>query len=498
MNKKAQPAITKANQETTSNLSKFAMLITSISFVALASHPRIAYASGFFPLRESHNSTPSYPNADFTSATSPATRQDQRLIKHRFMYILARASPSFAPAEPSASKPEPMCVETGFRNFDPESLTRVLTFGDSFSAGTGIYDRGDNYDNKACLREIHSTPGAMIADEFDADSMNFACQNDRIDEVMQQINDADFPTQGQGDLILVTAGGNDLRTRGDRNWSGLIQACLASTYRGCQRPKKHQIRNFATVRARLVDLYTELAARAPDAQIRVLGYPRLFQPSKRRCRTIKLINGKEGRWLDRQSDELNRQVQSAVEQVRRSTGVDIEFLKVDHAFEGHGACQPDRFIKTIRNKLFDSSAIKGSLHPNQRGYNAYYDVVRSHLTTCVPKPSISCACSGSICTCSYQPTNGCTLVHEVWTMSDPTMNHRIRPIARGKIEIDVRGMCHQGPLGIAGLSLQATDTCSRSLKLPGYVEGECSSAGVPWAPGGPATPASTHDIPNME
>lgn len=144
--------------------------------------------------------------------------------------------------EPDLDPESQLCPQNGFANFAPEDLERVITFGDSFSAGTGIYSRGSRYDNARSLREIHSTPGAKIAEEFRATNTNIACQNDTIAKIRRQIDQMSFPDLGDGVLILITAGGNDIRTRRGKNWPRVIGNCLLPGLKGCHKRKRNRIR----------------------------------------------------------------------------------------------------------------------------------------------------------------------------------------------------------------------------------------------------------------
>lgn len=372
-----------------------------------------------------------------------------------------------------------LCPQHGFANFDPDELERVLTIGDSFSAGTGIYPRGVSYDEPRCLREVHSTPGAKLATEFRASSLNIACQNAKIAQVQRQADSLSFPDQGDGDLILVTAGGNDIRTRKNRNWGELIADCLVPGLRGCHKRKKNRIRNFDEVQESLVDLYQDLANRAPYAKIRVMGYPRLFQPSSRRCRSVFLISKREAAWLDGQSDELNRRIQSAVASVKRNTGADIAFVPVTSEFEGHGACGTDRYINRIRFSFQSGNPLRTGLHPNQSGYNAYHEALRAELVKCKtpvqdPKTGIDCSCLGRECYCSLSNLQ-CPVSKVDWSYSGESQHGFLLENDGPTVEIFLDGSCPSDADYYHTVSAKGVDTCGNSFSVWQNMRTDCSS-----------------------
>lgn len=259
---------------------------------------------------------------------------------------------------------------------------RVVTFGDSYSAGVGIWQYASSYDdhgpaghnfgNTLCWREDDTTPGPTIAAGQGAAVVHMACSGAEIGHVTNQLNATAFPGGGAGNLVILTAGGNDLRTVGGKTWPKLLESCILWES-SCQGASSNQIANLSAIRSNLNNLYAGIVAKAPNATVRVLGYPRIMQPdSFWGCLGVTGISTGEGRWMDQQVDRLNTEIAGAVTAVRNATGANIQYVSVVSQFANHGACRTwasDRYINDRVGPLWDVS--DSSFHPNQNGYNAF-------------------------------------------------------------------------------------------------------------------------------
>jgi hypothetical protein len=132
-------------------------------------------------------------------------------------------------------------------------------------------------------------------------------------------------------------------------------------------------------------LYSDIAARAPNARIIVANYPRLFvlEP-KRRCdlgNVLTWIAGfpltvKEQRWLNAQAWRLNSTIGREVAQAKRR-GVNVRVANVSAAFGDHGLCSSRPWIIGLRTRGLDISPF--SLHPTIRGQSAIADAIVKHF-----------------------------------------------------------------------------------------------------------------------
>jgi lysophospholipase L1-like esterase len=208
---------------------------------------------------------------------------------------------------------------------------------------------------------------------------------------------ADIPGDGDGTLVTMTIGGNDLRTVRDENWPDALTRCITSAR--CHDSSKNQMANLDQIREDLVDTYQAIGERYPGITVRVLAYPRLMQGNGR-CDGVTGISGDEADWIDEQVDLLNHQIEVATARARGMTGADIRFVDVTDEFDNHGACrfwQRDRFVNDAvfgdsfrRSQLADGTVQEhwtdgplnvstASFHPSSKGYDAYLESLASSV-----------------------------------------------------------------------------------------------------------------------
>ncbi|MEZ4221350.1 MAG: GDSL-type esterase/lipase family protein [Polyangiaceae bacterium] len=307
-------------------------------------------------------------------------------------------------------------------------FTHVVTLGDSFASGTGIHRSPGAYDDhgpanhwwskkrlgaRTCYRETDWTPGSMYAKSIGATNVFLACRGALAEDeegqrhVLNQLAGATLPLDGANTLIVLSVGGNDLRTpsqpgtsappwRKKADWPDTLASCILE--KDCHENKYHQISNFSAVQSSLSETYRSIAKKYPKATIRVLSYPRLMQPRKQTACPVYVtgINHKEAQWIDAQVDRLNQHIGKAVSDVGGS--VDIRQVLVADEFDGHGACSPsgNRFINdrvngnVLDRRLQGSSVVEfeqlgpagaafSSFHPTPAGYDAYLRALKKTL-----------------------------------------------------------------------------------------------------------------------
>ena len=290
-------------------------------------------------------------------------------------------------------------------------IERVVTLGDSYSSGSGIHRNASSYDDhgpeahsfdrstrlgsSACQRELDETPGPRLAGRLGAESVFIACAGAVIREIPAQVRAADIPGDGDGTLVTITIGGNDLRTVRNENWPDALVRCITSAR--CHESSKNQMANLDDLREDLVETYRSLGEEYPDITVRVLGYPRLMQGNGR-CDGVTGISGDEADWIDEQSDLLNHEIEVAAARARGWTGADIRYVDVTDEFDNHGACrfwQRDRYVNDAvfgdsfrRSQLADGTVREhwtdgpfnvstASFHPSSKGYDAYLEALDS-------------------------------------------------------------------------------------------------------------------------
>ncbi len=295
------------------------------------------------------------------------------------------------------------------------AIERVVTLGDSYSAGTGIHRNASDYDdhgpraqtfapstrigNSDCSRELDETPGPRLAARLGAESVFIACAGAVIGDIANQVDAADIPADGGGTIVTMTVGGNDLRTVRGENWPATLVRCITSA--GCDDSEKNQIANLEQMRAELTAAYTDIGREYPDISVRVLGYPRLMQ-SDRWCEGVTGFGRGEADWVDDQVDRLNAAIESAVRSASTVTRTDIRYVSVVEQFDNHGACrfwQRDRFVndavfgETLKRSMTASGEVRdhwdggpltisgASFHPSSKGYDAYFEALSASVRT---------------------------------------------------------------------------------------------------------------------
>jgi lysophospholipase L1-like esterase len=282
---------------------------------------------------------------------------------------------------------------------------KVVTLGDSYSAGLGIHNEYDEYDqilggfvtyndvayrfndDGMCLREWDTTPGALLASTNGKSTVMLACANAEVVQAVDQLNylNAAYPTDAankwKDSILLMTIGGNDMRTA--KGFGVLVTAisCVTelSLYGGCDDFSGGEIVNFDTIAQRLTDFYDMVAEQASAAKIRVLGYPKPMYRDQD-CLLFGIDNG-EADWIDRQLMTVNGLISNAVKNTKlKYPSVDMEYVDVVDYFTS-GACGGTLDEGDIRGLAFSWKSVitAASLHPTQTGYDAYYEALVDSL-----------------------------------------------------------------------------------------------------------------------
>ncbi len=185
----------------------------------------------------------------------------------------------------------------------------------------------------------------------------------------------------KADYVTVTIGGNDI---GFKN--SIIASMTGSTaFLPGSTAEEKALSLWKTqyaadgVRAKLLRVYRDIAARAGDqAVIIVAGYPLPLSPEG---------GGKAGftpesaRIMNASAAQFNAELRDVVEECR-GEGMNILFVSVEEAFDGHGAYSEDPYINPVipgaNSQDLKSLMVASyySMHPNEKGAEAYARCVR--------------------------------------------------------------------------------------------------------------------------
>jgi lysophospholipase L1-like esterase len=231
-----------------------------------------------------------------------------------------------------------------------------VALGDSYASGLGA---GGDY-RYACKQSVGlSYPARWAAwkgRQTFGDVHNRSCSGHTIGEVRSELSS--YLDRDTG-WVTVTVGGNDVR------FVKTLQAC-AGTDADCRSKVEEGISlATTTLPGKLDGLFNEIRAKAPNAKVYVVGYPRLFVAAGRTPAPGCVFNAAKRNMLNHSADVL-------AEVIRQRAATRSGFTYVDGRtiFAGHEACTGQSWI----NEPFTSGKNHDEwFHPNATGYQKYAD-----------------------------------------------------------------------------------------------------------------------------
>ncbi|MFC0003224.1 SGNH/GDSL hydrolase family protein [Micromonospora siamensis] len=219
-----------------------------------------------------------------------------------------------------------------------------VALGDSYSSGVGA----GPYDLSGCFRSQKSYAPLWAAANAVA-SFRFAACGGAVtaDVIGGQVNSLSSSTT----LVTITIGGNDA------GFADVITSCRFGSTSSCENAV-NQARSFATTTlpGRLDATYAAIRARAPQARLVVLGYPRLFETGW--CGWLAMSSYKRT-ILNGAADLLASVI------ANRAAAAGATFADPRGDFTGHGVCAADPWIR-------DVSGVIEAYHPDADGYRYGY------------------------------------------------------------------------------------------------------------------------------
>ncbi|GAB3229373.1 SGNH family lipase [Glycomyces halotolerans] len=219
-----------------------------------------------------------------------------------------------------------------------------VALGDSYTSGVGAGD----YDGEECLRSESAYP-RLLADRLKGRFKFPACSGaDTEDLLADQIDSLNRGTR----LVTVGIGGNDI------GWGTAVGACMQPETFDCMPVvARSEAAITGELPARLDEVYTEIAERAPSAEVYVLGYPRLFNEEEP-CESIPYITPAEQAEMNEAADLLADVIEAKADEHG------FTYVDVIDVFEGHAVCDQDSWINGHTGTV-------DSFHPTEKGQGAY-------------------------------------------------------------------------------------------------------------------------------
>lgn len=234
------------------------------------------------------------------------------------------------------------------------AAANYTALGDSYSSGVGT--REYYADSGDCQRSQFAYP-VIDAGRIGATLTFAACAGAKISGVISgQLGSLNAGTN----YVTVSAGGNDL------NWTSVIIQCAKPWPYTCWGDIDQAENTIRTTLPGMLDqLYAAIKAKAPNARIIAVGYPRLFNGQE--CNIIARISPGEQSRLNAAADLL------ATTTAARAAANGIVFVDPRNAFNGHAVCDSVEWLNGT------SFPIGESYHPNKSGHVGYAGIVETAL-----------------------------------------------------------------------------------------------------------------------
>lgn len=233
-----------------------------------------------------------------------------------------------------------------------------VALGDSYSSGTGT----GSYlaDGTQCQRSTYSY-GALIAASRGYSLNLRACSGAVVSDVAAtQLS----VLNGSTSYVTISVGGNDA------GFADVLTECAQPGWMSDCDAAINTAQSFikTTLPNRLNSLYTSIRAKAPNAKVVVVGYPRIFNGED--CNVLTFFSPAEETRLNSTADQLNAVLRTA------ATNRSFSFANPTSRFVGHAWCDDTAWLNGLK-----TTSISESYHPNKAGHaSGYQPTVSPYLT----------------------------------------------------------------------------------------------------------------------
>ncbi|HZG03878.1 MAG TPA: SGNH/GDSL hydrolase family protein [Streptomyces sp.] len=235
------------------------------------------------------------------------------------------------------------------------AATSYVALGDSYSSGVGA----GNYDSASgsCKRSSNAYP-VLWKNRNAPGSFSFtACSGAKTTDV---INNQLGPLNAGTTLVSITIGGNDA------GFADAMTTCVLQGESACV-ARINEARTYIanTLPARLDAVYSAIRAKAPNARVVVLNYPRFY---KLNGSCVVGLSETSRAAINAAADHLSDVI------AKRVADHGFTFGDVRGPFTGHEICSGDAWLHSV-----DWLNITNSYHPKAAGQSGGYYPVMENL-----------------------------------------------------------------------------------------------------------------------
>ena len=223
-----------------------------------------------------------------------------------------------------------------------------VALGDSYSSGVGT--RSYLNDGSSCQRSVYAYPSLIAAAKGYA--LNFrACSGATVADVTNSQLSA---LSAANAYVTISVGGNDA------GFASVLTTCAQPSWLSNCTGAVDGAQGYiaTTLPGSLRTLYASIRAKAPNATVVVVGYPRIFNGAD--CNLLTWFSGSEMTRLNQTADQLDSTIAAA------AASAGFGFVNPVPAFVGHAVCDRTEWINGL------SSPITESFHPNRSGQASGY------------------------------------------------------------------------------------------------------------------------------
>ena len=229
------------------------------------------------------------------------------------------------------------------------------------------------------------------------------------------------------DYVTFTIGGNDL---------GFVEvvekAAKKSTYLGnteLNTMLKDRWDKVDSYLSQLKTTYEKVAAKAPNAEIIVVGYPRLFENTGKGW----LISEAEAVNINTKVSQFNGKIKDLINTMDENSN--LHFVSVEETFRGHEAYSSDAWINKIYitakdDDLEENKPSSHSMHPTAKGAQKYAECVNKKIVDIESKGTLA----GKICKASDMTT---PIPEATIHVMDNESTLSLQPDSNGQYSVDL-------------------------------------------------------------